>query len=260
MRQQRNQEAKELIGSRVGTAKAIFTQNSASGQMHNKHSTTNAAPTKPVRNSIAQKINNFNNPQSENERENTIKAEPAPVIQPVKDEIVSAFPAPVAATNGNLNNVAEETQPQIKQQPVQHHNYDDDDDGDQFSTIKRSPHTKSASQAATPVDENVTLETRIPGIDNTTNLMDPKWDDSPDMMMVDSGLRARALYDYQAGMNFFFQIFDYIFYSIFLQPMNQKLRSTQVILFHISIKLMKAGGKVWVLMERMVYSQQITWS
>lgn len=59
MRQQRNQEARELIGSRVGTAKAIFTQNAASGQM--KTSSKISAPAKPVRNSIAQRINTFNN-------------------------------------------------------------------------------------------------------------------------------------------------------------------------------------------------------
>lgn len=58
MRQQRNNEAKQLIGSRVGTAKAIFTQNTASGQMHNPKA---AAPAKPVRNSIAQRINSLNN-------------------------------------------------------------------------------------------------------------------------------------------------------------------------------------------------------
>lgn len=56
-RQQRNNEAKELIGSRVGTAKAIFDQNSASGQMLLNKS----APIKPVRNSIAQRINALNN-------------------------------------------------------------------------------------------------------------------------------------------------------------------------------------------------------
>lgn len=58
IRKARNNEAKELIGSRVGTAKAIFSQNSASGQMFQK----NNAPAKPVRNSIAQRINSLNNP------------------------------------------------------------------------------------------------------------------------------------------------------------------------------------------------------
>lgn len=61
MRQARNNEAKELIGSRVGTAKAIFTQNSSSGQMHSNK----AAPAKPVRNSIAQRINSLNSQQQE---------------------------------------------------------------------------------------------------------------------------------------------------------------------------------------------------
>lgn len=67
MRQQRNNEAKQLIGSRVGTAKAIFTQNSASGQMLTSKT---AAPIKPVRNSIAQRINSLNN-QSASDDGNT---------------------------------------------------------------------------------------------------------------------------------------------------------------------------------------------
>lgn len=61
MRLARNNEAKELIGTRVGTAKAIFTQNSSSGQMHSNK----AAPAKPVRNSIAQRINSLNSQQQE---------------------------------------------------------------------------------------------------------------------------------------------------------------------------------------------------
>ena len=36
MRQLRNQEARELIGSRVGAAKAIFTSNTSEGQLQNK--------------------------------------------------------------------------------------------------------------------------------------------------------------------------------------------------------------------------------
>ena len=36
MRQFRSQEARELIGGRVGTAKAMFTQNSTEGQLQIK--------------------------------------------------------------------------------------------------------------------------------------------------------------------------------------------------------------------------------
>lgn len=76
MRQQRNNEAKELIGSRVGTAKAIFNQNSASGQMLlNKSS----APIKPVRNSIAQRVNVLN--QSDETS--------TPIVAIAEDEVVN---------------------------------------------------------------------------------------------------------------------------------------------------------------------------
>lgn len=79
MRQQRNNEAKELIGSRVGTAKAIFSQHSASGQMQTK-----AAPVKPVRNSIAQRINTINNQQTDEEPEDEL-----PTIATVTDDNIA---------------------------------------------------------------------------------------------------------------------------------------------------------------------------
>lgn len=37
MRQQRSQEARELIGSRVGAAKAIFTKHTSEGQLQCKY-------------------------------------------------------------------------------------------------------------------------------------------------------------------------------------------------------------------------------
>lgn len=37
MRQQRSQEARELIGTRVLTAKAIFTKNTTEGQLQTKY-------------------------------------------------------------------------------------------------------------------------------------------------------------------------------------------------------------------------------
>lgn len=93
MRQQRNNEAKELIGSRVGTAKAIFSQNSASGQMLlNK-----AAPVKPVRNSIAQRINTLNQ-AGEPEAESPKSSKVAPVLverEEEKDETTQLTDSPI---------------------------------------------------------------------------------------------------------------------------------------------------------------------
>lgn len=86
MRQARNNEAKELIGSRVGTAKAIFTQNSSSGQMHSNK----AAPAKPVRNSIAQRINSLNNQQQETTSEESRSVLPKTIVNRVVSTIAEA--------------------------------------------------------------------------------------------------------------------------------------------------------------------------
>lgn len=90
MRQQRNNEARQLIGSRVGTAKAIFTQNTASGQMQT--SINKSAPVKPVRNSIAQRINSLNNPEIQN------------VNKDLEAGTISAVPAAIAEEFINVSN------------------------------------------------------------------------------------------------------------------------------------------------------------
>ncbi|XP_059608810.1 drebrin-like protein [Phlebotomus argentipes] len=148
MRQQRNQEAKELIGSRVGQAKAIFSQNTT-----NVPVTKAAAPVKPARNSLTQRINSLNQQQQQ-------EAEP-----------------PVSAkgpTNG---------QSEVPQQ-VQGFEAEEE----QFSTIKRSPHTKSVEQ--TPVEEAKPLPEDVAPKEDEAVLQD---------ILADMGLRAVALYDYQAA-------------------------------------------------------------
>lgn len=102
MRQQRNNEAKALIGSRVGTAKAMFTQHSASGQMHGSANAAAAAanraaaPAKPARNSIAQRINSFNNATvaTATATSATTTTKPAPASE-MADVVKSHIPAPV---------------------------------------------------------------------------------------------------------------------------------------------------------------------
>lgn len=123
MRQQRNNEAKALIGSRVGTAKAMFTQHSASGQLNSspnsksladssngsnianatgssqQHSNVGrgaAPPAKPARNSIAQRIKSFNNAASPVKYPGTT-ATSAAATPP--SERQSESPVPVAKTN-----------------------------------------------------------------------------------------------------------------------------------------------------------------
>lgn len=214
MRQQRNQEAKELIGSRVGTAKAIFSQNTSSGQMLNNK---NSAPIKPVRNSIAQRINTFNNqPNSPVYEDEKIIEEPLKKIVEPEQIPVPVIPVPVQSTNGGSAEEAEKIEKIVFKEvkeieiavPAQID--DDDDDGDQYSTIKRSPHLKTNSQPATP-----TIEEKETKIEESTRLetqtSDFNQDDMiyPDML-AESGLKARALYDYQAGrflVNLWFRAF-----------------------------------------------------
>ncbi|KAH8335065.1 hypothetical protein KR074_002184 [Drosophila pseudoananassae] len=137
LRQARNQEARELIGSRVGAAKAIFTQHTSESQIQSKLNTN--PPAKPARNSIAQRINAFNQnepqvgsvPSSSPVKRST--PEPASAVAPVAAEVVSAITE------------IEESQPG-DDLPLAH-------ESEQFSTIKRSPHSKTNSLQSQSPDE-----------------------------------------------------------------------------------------------------------
>lgn len=159
MRQQRNLEARELIGSRVGTAKAIFTQNSASGQMQTNNK---VAPIKPIRNTIQQRFTPQNtesgaekndelveNPSSENLTEKIAKVAEEVTLNA---ENIQTFQNVI--NNGKTEQRIEE---KIEAKPVMsdEQSAEQYDDGDQFSTIKRSPYTKTNSnnsQVSTPIE------------------------------------------------------------------------------------------------------------
>lgn len=159
MRLQRNLEARELIGSRVGTAKAIFSQNSASGQMQTNNK---IAPIKPIRNTIQQRFvpqnvesgseknnENVTNPINENANEKVVKVAEDIVLN---TENVKTFQNVI--NNGTTEKRTEET---IETKVVQSEELSTEqyDDADQFSTIKRSPYTKTNSnnsQVSTPVE------------------------------------------------------------------------------------------------------------
>lgn len=179
MRQERNQEAKMLIGSRVLEAKALFTQN-------NVQTNTSAirAPVKPIR-----KIN-MTNPRA--------PAEPI-VVDEKKTGVVEPKRLPVS-------DLPAEHEPQIAE----------DNGVDQFSTIKRSPHSvKTPSQEEVlPVVENYepvpagneavkenepeeTLDVVAPQTINTEIVV--ATEHIPEPLPDDGGLIARALYDYQAA-------------------------------------------------------------
>lgn len=158
MRQQRNLEARELIGSRVGTAKAIFSQNSASGQMQTNNK---VAPIKPIRNTIQQRFAPHNN-ESSNEKndesvENSLSEDSIEKVAKVAEEVVlnaehiQTFQNVIKAKAEKRIEETVEAKPIINEErPAEQY-----DDGDQFSTIKRSPYTKTNSnnsQVSTPVE------------------------------------------------------------------------------------------------------------
>lgn len=205
MRQQRNNEAKALIGSRVGTAKAIFAQNTASGQM-NSTSTSSAssssgtntatgsgpaggastassrspAPAKPARNSIAQRINTFNNAAANEEAANAAKSHIPVAVQEHHDDVEDIPKSETLPTNGHntatTTAIATGAESSQSHPETEAHNAvataaaaagaglgeaeNEDSAADQFSTIKRSPYTKqgstasSNSQVVTPVSDS----------------------------------------------------------------------------------------------------------
>lgn len=137
MRQQRNREAKELIGSRVDTAKAIFTQNSAASQLSNQK----AAPIKPIRNSIAQRINTLNNQQQQQSHSYSYGSPSNTAEEHSKIESIDAtLPGPSAIVDDVTEpiDVSSAATTQALHIP-------DDDDTDSYSTIKRSPYAKTGN-------------------------------------------------------------------------------------------------------------------
>lgn len=124
MRQQRNQEAKQLIGNSVDKAKAIFAQNTAAGQLQNK--SAKMAPVKPIRNSITRSSTTTTTTTNNNQQQQS--------PEPEKNQQQSERSE---SPSGTLNNNLQETTD--TDQPI--HTLEDDD-SDPYSTIKRSPYTK----------------------------------------------------------------------------------------------------------------------
>lgn len=124
MRQQRNQEVRQLIGSSVNNAKAIFAQNTAAGQLTSK--VTKTAPVKPVRNSITR--------TSSNQQQQSPEPDKMQQYQQPTENCAASEPIDVAVqpTNNKL-------QQELLAGDEQHL---EDDNSDPYSTIKRSPYTK----------------------------------------------------------------------------------------------------------------------
>lgn len=175
MRQERNQEAKMLIGSRVLEAKAMFSQNTI------QTTTTSSvkAPIKPIR-----KIN-MSNPRA--------PVESVTVEEPVKPISKVVVPEEVVKKEENVTlPVAPPTEiiePEIEAD-------------DQFSTIKRSPHsvkTPSQEEDISTVTMSEKYDDKLIREEKVEIEQMPPTTIAPNIIEDDGGLKARALYDYQAA-------------------------------------------------------------
>lgn len=148
MRQQRNQEVRQLIGSTVHNAKAIFAQNTAAGQLTSKMVKT--APVKPVRNSITRSVSNQQQQQSP-EPDKMQQQPPQQQSPPTPPQFESSeSPEPTAVAAQLANNKLQQQEPLTSSD--QHL---EDDDSDPYSTIKRSPYTKVMPSPPPPSNSQV---------------------------------------------------------------------------------------------------------
>lgn len=203
MRQERNQEAKMLIGSRVLEAKAMFSQNTV------QTTSTVKAPVKPIR-----KIN-MTNPRAPAEAiPSAVAASPpmktiAPVVVTAPAVVVAEVPEVIVEAKKLPEVAVTEIEPQIATEDM--------GNGDQFSTIKRSPHSaKTPSQeedvvAVVAQPAVVVQEVKHAPISVPVAVTVQQQEEQQEMVAAtpvampeepladDGGLQARALYDYQAA-------------------------------------------------------------
>lgn len=162
MRQQRNQEARQLIGGSVNKAKAIFIQNTSSAA-NAATKPTKTAPAKPIRNSIT-RSSSTQNQQSPDRKslstEHLPEQPPIPMVETIHVTLSEPItPTPHHNNNGNGQHV-DPTNDDTNEQLSPHHGLDVaiDDDTDAYSTIKRSPYSKSQNannnQESTPATES----------------------------------------------------------------------------------------------------------
>lgn len=142
MRQQRNQEARQLIGSTVNNAKAIFAQNTAAGQLTSKMVKT--APVKPVRNSITRSINNQQQQQQQSPEPDKVQQQ-ALLQQQQQQPQNQQPPHPENSESSESSNAVavQLINNKLQQESLKSNDQHlEDDDSDPYSTIKRSPYTK----------------------------------------------------------------------------------------------------------------------
>lgn len=190
MRQQRNQEVRQLIGSTMNTAKALWSQNTAAGQLINKPVKT--APVKPARNSISKSMNNPRQPSPDPPQTQQSIVDEIPMPMPIAlneptSPIIAEIPPNINETRINQSNinlpepspaVEQEQQQQQQPPPPQTNNLNvEDEDTDPYSTIKRSPYTKTSnssqngSRESDKQNDNVPIETQtVPTNESNINV------------------------------------------------------------------------------------------
>lgn len=139
MRQQRNQEVRQLIGSSVNNAKAIFAQNTAAGQLTSK--VTKTAPVKPVRNSITRSASSQQQ-QSQSQSQQQESPEPDQIQQQQYEPSLEPSENNMASESIDTT-VQPSTNKPLQQEPLADVHHLEDDNSDPYSTIKRSPYTKA---------------------------------------------------------------------------------------------------------------------
>lgn len=148
MSQQRNEEAKQLIGNTFDKAKAIFNQNTVTGHLLNKSAKT--APVKPVRNSITRSANSQRQQSPDQEHSQQQSEQPIPSI----DEQSIANDSCVGQSFLQSSDIADQAA-----------NIVEDNDSNSYSTIKRSPYSKSNGQNESSANDKQT--------DNVQNDVEP---------------------------------------------------------------------------------------
>ncbi|CAO1438138.1 unnamed protein product [Diamesa tonsa] len=194
----RRKEAAELIGNTVNTAKALFQQ-----QASNQATTIVTPPVKPIRKTIQKP-------------EAPVEVIPEPIPQPIQEPvaIVEATPAPIPIQEPTPVPIEVKPVEKTMELPQEFKHESISQNEDQYSTIKRSPYTKTPTTPDNDIiskttdnmqqqltdniiveqqQQPIVVEQQQPMVE--TQLQQQEADVSPTEQQF---LKAVAIYDYQA--------------------------------------------------------------
>lgn len=205
LRRQRSEEAQSLISKRTINARAIFEQNSAAGQLTNLGRRASFQPS----NDSAKVKNGDTSPEAVTPTQNLGRKSSLPSWPPMQSSVLSESIQPTIPENSS--SVVEAIAPQILEkspEPVEDTAPPSEDDRDwesedsQTGTIVRKSHKKNTEvQNEKSFETKATVQPIIvsepdPVFTNGNTLEDDDEEEDGDL-----GLKARALYDYQAADN-----------------------------------------------------------